>query len=82
MWERARESACCQVFCTAWAVRTEAEMDIAGASVMMSMASAKMDAGYAIAGKAMDTAEVQATALLDMMEQSVPSFGHQLDIRV
>lgn len=57
-------------------------MDIATMSVQMSMTQLHMNAGYALAGKIMDTTQTQAAGLLDMMQQAAPSFGHSLDIRV
>lgn len=57
-------------------------MDIAAMSMAMSTSQVQVSAGYALMGKTMDTAEVQAAGLIDMLQTGVPSFGHQMDIKV
>ena len=57
-------------------------MDIAAASMSMSMAKTQMSLGIAMAKKTMEVTEEQAASLINMMMQSAPSFGHRLDIRV
>lgn len=50
-------------------------------SMAMSQSAVMQQASLAVTKKAMDVAEVQMQGLVDMMK-GVPSFGHQLDIRV
>lgn len=57
-------------------------MDIAGVSMALAQVKASSQASVSVTKKAMDTAEVQMQALLQMMQGASPSFGHQLDIRV
>lgn len=57
-------------------------MDIAAMSVAMSTAQTQISASYALMGKTMDATETQAAGLLDMLQTAMPSFGHQMDIRV
>lgn len=55
-------------------------MDIAAMSIDMSLARVQQAASVSVAKNAMDIQETAAQDLLKMME-SVPSFGHTLDIR-
>lgn len=57
-------------------------MDIAAMSMSLSQVQTGTAVNFAMAKKVMDTTEVQAAGLIDMMKQAVPSFGHKLDIRV
>ena len=57
-------------------------MDIAAASIGLSMAKSQMSVGVAMAKKTMDITRTEAANLIEMIQQSAPSFGHRLDIRV
>ena len=57
-------------------------MDIAAASIGLSMAKSQMSVGVAMAKKTMDITKTEAANLIEMIQQSAPSFGHRLDIRV
>lgn len=59
----------------------ELSMSLASLAMAMSHARVKEDAGMALAKKVMDTQQVQAAGLMELLEAS-PSFGHSLDIQV
>lgn len=52
-------------------------MDIAAASIAMSLSQVQQQASVSVMKKVMDSAETNMNALLEMM----PSSGHQLDVR-
>ncbi len=56
-------------------------MSLASLATAMSHAQIKQDAGLALAKKVMDTQQVQAAGLMELLEAS-PSFGHSLDLKV
>lgn len=61
------------------------EMDvtsIAAASIYLHQSQVQESAGIAIAKQVLNVQEVAAEALIETIRESVPSFGHKLDIRV
>lgn len=54
---------------------------VTGAAMAVSNVQTGFAVGIAVTKKAMESQEVQARALLELMAQG-PSFGHRLDIRV
>jgi len=62
-------------------------MDIAALSVVMNQSQLKQQASLAIVKKAMTTAEVNGSQLIEMLEQSTapnaphPNLGGKIDIR-
>lgn len=59
-------------------------MDIAALSMDLSSARVQMNAGIAVARKAMDQQEVQAEGLIDMMEGAaaqLPPSDHIIDVK-
>lgn len=58
-------------------------MDIAALSVVMANNQVREQASISIAAKVMDTAKVQSSELIKMMEQSVaPDIGRSIDIKL
>lgn len=60
-------------------------MDIAGASINMAGSKLMQKVGIAVAGKAMDQAEIQAQGILQMAQTAVPptpGLGENIDISV
>lgn len=56
-------------------------MSLASLATAMSHAQTAQSAGLALAKKVMDTQQVQAEGLMELLE-AAPSFGHSLDIKV
>lgn len=56
-------------------------MDIASMSMALSQAKVMQQVSLSMQSKAMDVAETQMQGIVEMMQASTPSFGHQLDIR-
>ncbi len=58
-------------------------MDIAALSIAMAQSRVQSQASVQLAAKVMDTAKVQGSELIKMMEQSVnPDIGRSIDIRL
>ena len=58
-------------------------MDIAALSVVMAQGQVQQQASVSLAAKVMDTAEVNAQNLIQMMEQSVnPNLGQSIDLKL
>ncbi|MEG2523865.1 MAG: YjfB family protein [Lachnospiraceae bacterium] len=55
-------------------------MDIASMSMTMSQYAVQQSVGIAVANKTMEVQEAESEQLLKMMENSIPSFGHTLDV--
>ncbi|MEF9942328.1 MAG: YjfB family protein [Lachnospiraceae bacterium] len=55
-------------------------MDIASMSMTMSQYAVQQSVGIAVANKTMEVQEAEGEQLLKMMENSIPSFGHTLDV--
>lgn len=56
-------------------------MDIAALSIAMSQSKLMTEIGTAVLSKTLDTVEVQADGMVEMLEQSVnPSVGGNIDI--
>ena len=57
-------------------------MDIAAMSMELSSMKLQNNVGIAVAKKAMDQQEVQASGLMEMIQQAAPPSDHIIDIKV
>lgn len=55
---------------------------IAAASIYMHQSQVQESASVAIAKKVLDVQEAAAESLIESIQESVPSFGHKLDLKV
>ncbi|MDF2654646.1 MAG: putative motility protein [Bacillota bacterium] len=55
---------------------------IAAASIYFHQSRVQESAGMAVAKKVLDVQESAAVSLIKSIQESVPSFGHKLDVKV
>lgn len=55
---------------------------IASASIYLHQSRVQESTGMAVAKKVLDVQESAAILLIESIQESVPSFGHKLDIKV
>lgn len=58
------------------------DMSVAGASVAMAQADVLQQTSVSLLKKTMETQEVQAQQLMEMLPRQAASFGHQLDVYI
>ena len=59
-------------------------MDIAALSIVMNQSQLKQQASLAVVKKAMNTAEMNGSQLIEMLEKSTPPhphLGHKVDVK-